>query len=208
VIGAINPDTILRIHGYKNPADVRPVIRDTAQTMLEQGLQLFEPVVHYRRVDIESLNEDRLELREPHITLYNPDFGTVLADCTEAAVFLLTLGKKTDEFSIGLLESDALLEAVFLESAAWLAIERATRSFVSELRRVCADDGLRLTKRLAPGYKDWSLTDQRKIFELFAETVIEITLLDGDCMKPKMSRSGLIGIRPATTETHQPSFES
>ena len=202
VIGDINSDTILRIHGYKKPTDVRPVIRDTAQIMLEKGMQLFEPIVHYQRMGIESVTETQLKLKGSNITLVNPDFGTVLSECTEAAVFLLTLGKKPDELSSMLQESDELLEAVFLESASWLAIERATRSFVGELRQVCANDGLRLTKRLAPGYKDWPLTDQRKLFELFSDIPIDITLLDGDCMKPKMSRSGLIGIRPASKRIH------
>ena len=196
VLDAINPDTILRIHGYKKPDEVRAVIRETAQRMLLEGMALFEPVVHYRKIAIQSLDGSRLSLNGDGTMLENPEFQTILAACTDVMVFLLTLGEKPDNRSSKLQQSDNLLEAVFLESASWLAIECTTRLFVNEIRRNAKTNDYRITRRLAPGYGDWPLTDQRSIFRLFASRKINIRLLEGDCMQPKMSRSGMYGIGP------------
>ena len=128
------------------------------------------------------------------MTLTNPEFGAVLKECEYILPFLLTLGHRPDQRSAQLQANDDLLEAVFLETACWLAIERATRSFVEQIRLITTSDNCRITRRLAPGYKDWPLSDQKKIFRLFANDNIQIKLLEGDCMQPKMSRSGVYGI--------------
>ena len=195
-IDAIDPDTILRIHGYKKPIEVKPIIRETAKNMLREGMSLFEPVVYYRKIAIQSLDSSSLRFRDDSTALQNPEFQTVLATCTDVVVFLLTLGDKPDKTSAKLQQSDDLLEAVFLESASWLAIERATRLFVNEIRRIATNSDCQLTRRLAPGYREWPLTDQRGIFQLFANRELNIRLLEGDCMQPKMSRSGMYGISP------------
>ena len=196
-IGNIEVDTILRIHGYKKPSDVRLAIREIAEKMIAVSIPLFEPVVYYRQCRIKSLDGTRLVLDNEETSLHNPEFSNPLSSCTDVMVFLLTLGDKPDRRSTLLQQSDNLLEALFLESASWLAIERATRSFVTELRRTSEACNTRITSRLAPGYGDWPLTDQQGIFSLFRGWDMKITLTDGDCMQPKMSRSGLYGIRPS-----------
>ncbi|MBL10589.1 MAG: hypothetical protein CL402_08785 [Acidiferrobacteraceae bacterium] len=195
-ISGIDPDTILRIHGYKEPDKVKPVIRDTAKTMLTTGMSLFEPVIYYREVQIQSLDGPDLHLNGNAVTFRNPDFDALLSGCSHIVVFLLTLGYAPDKKSTELVSTDDLLEAVFLETACWLGIERATRCFADEVRATAEINNCRITRRLAPGYKDWALTDQKHLFALFEGTDMEITLLDGDCMQPKMSRSGIYGIAP------------
>jgi hypothetical protein len=195
-IGNIEVDTILRIHGYKKPSEVRVAIRETAKKMIAVSIPLFEPTVYYRQFRVQTLDGSRLELDGGGVSLHNPEFSNALSACAEIMVFLLTLGDKPDTMSATLQQSDHLLEALFLESASWLAIETATRSFVTALRRQSKKRSCRITSRLAPGYGDWSLTDQQGIFRLFQGWDIKIRLTDGDCMQPKMSRSGLYGIRP------------
>ena len=195
-IDNIEVDTILRIHGYKKPSDVRLAIREIAEKMIAVSIPLFEPVVYYRQCRIKSLVGTRLVLDDGETSLRNPDFPNTLSSCTDVMVFLLTLGDKPDRRSTLLQQSDDLLEALFLESASWLGIERAKRSFVTELRRKSEECSTRITSRLAPGYGAWPLTDQQGIFSLFRGWDMKITLTDGDCMQPKMSRSGLYGIHP------------
>ena len=113
----------------------------------------------------------------------------------EIMVFLLTLGDKLDNLSTTLQEREDMLEALFLESVSWLAIEHATRSFVSVLRNDSKSKGFSITSRLAPGYGKWSLSGQEDIFSLFPKKDIPIRLTSAFCMQPKMSRSGIYGIR-------------
>jgi hypothetical protein len=196
-IDNIEVDTILRIHGYKEPSEVRLAIREIAAEMIAVSIPLFEPVVYYRQCHIKSLDGARLVLDNGETSLHNPEFSNALSSCTDVMIFLLTLGNRPDRRSTALQQTDNLLEALFLESASWLAIERATRSFVTEFRQASEASNTRITSRLAPGYGDWPLTDQERIFFLFRGWDLKITLTDGNCMQPKMSRSGLYGIRPS-----------
>ena len=189
-------DTMLRIHGYKKPEKVRQNIRSIAEKIRGVGLSLFDPVVFYRKVAISECKRTHIALDEDDIRLHNPIFGETLGECTDVVIFLLTLGEKLDELSTKLQQNDELLEAVFLETACWLGIERATRSFVKELRKSVEENAYRITRRLAPGYGEWDLSEQQKLFALFSDWNIGIQLIEGNCMYPKMSRSGMYGLRP------------
>ena len=196
VIETLNIDAMLRIHGYKNPEKVRQDIRRIAEKMRDVGSSLFDPVVFYRKVAITECKETHIELVQPKMKLHNPQFGETFRDCTDVVFFLLTLGEKLDEMSTELQQGEELLEAVFLETACWLGIEKATRSFVKELRKNAETESCRITRRFAPGYGEWNLSEQQNIFEVFSGWDINIRLIQGGCMHPKMSRSGMYGLRP------------
>ena len=65
-------------------------------------------------------------------------FPQTLAGCTEAAAFVLTLGARIDERVIAQCDAGDLLDALLLETAAWLALEDATRQFRAHLRAVAS----------------------------------------------------------------------
>lgn len=194
-IGEVAVNKILRIHGYKNPDEVRAAIRNIAKRVINISMPLFEPVIYYRQIPIQVLDQSRLTLACDNISFHNPAFSRVLSSCTDVMVFLLTLGKKLDKTSVELQENDQLLEALFLESVSWIAIENATRVFVTALRQKTNKNDCQITSRLAPGYGDWPLDEQQELFRLFQDWKLQISLTDKDCMIPKMSRSGLYGIR-------------
>ena len=100
------------------------------------------------------------------------------------------------------------LEALFLENAGWLAIERLSTQFGSYLRREIAPDGLMLGLRMGPGYSYnvhrpdaervmWPLEQQKELFSLFGNAALPVELMQSAAMKPKMSRSGLFAVLPS-----------
>jgi len=129
-------------------------------------------------------------------------FEKYIPECDEIAVFVMTLGSALDEIEHDMANSDKLIEAVFLETAGWLGIEQLTKLFSTFLRNQVASDGLRLGRRMSPGYTfrvegamcDWPLEDQKLIFDLFDKKKLAVELLDSCAMSPKMSRSGLYGL--------------
>ena len=92
-----------------------------------------------------------------------------------------------------------------LETAGWLGIEQATKQLAIHLREIVSVDGHRLSRRMAPGYGykiggkkcEWLLEEQRVLFELFDQEELPVQLLSSCAMVPKMSRSGLYGLRPS-----------
>ncbi len=196
-----DPDRMLRTQGYRNLGAVRPAIRRAAESCAILAANLVAPSIHYRRVPIDRIEGEQIVLTEGS-GFSCAAFPKMLGDSQEVIVFVLTLGQPLDTAAIELMEKFDLLEALFLETAGWLSIELATRSFVSALHRWAGPSGYRLSSRMGPGYAyrvegreaRWRLEDQVPLFSLFDSVQLPVRLLDSCAMLPKMSRSGLFGI--------------
>jgi hypothetical protein len=124
-------------------------------------------------------------------------FGAHLTQASDAVCFVLTLGPAVDERIGEMASGDELLEALFLETAGWLAVEDAVRKFRGHLNARLRPKRLRLTPRLGPGYVDWPLTEQPKLFSVFEGAPLPVALSEYCVMTPKKSISGLFGLIPA-----------
>ncbi len=204
-------DQILRMQGYKDLSRVHSEIRSIAVAMTALAEKSFKPAVHFRRELLKDISGDVLELGMG-AKFHSKAFGKYMSECHEVAVFVMTLGEPLDEIERDFAKSDKMLEAVFLETAGWLGIEQLTKLFSTFLRGALASEGLRLGRRMSPGYTfrveggmcDWPLEDQKPIFDLFDKKNLTVELLDSCAMSPKMSRSGLYGLCPKSKPTQQP----
>lgn len=203
----INPDKILRVHGYKDAGKVREDIREVAERYARIAEQLLDIEVHFRRARVERCEGDDFVL-EGGIRFESPVFGRYLTGCREVAAFVLTTGEALDAEVRKHIDSCDLVEALFLESSGWLAVEQATRLFSVELRRILAAEELRPTMRLGPGYiykvdgetVMWPLEQQEALFRLFDGHRLPVRLLESCAMLPKLSRSGLYGVSDGRRE--------
>lgn len=201
----IDPVKMLRIHGYRDLAKVRPVIRKAADEVAERATELIRPQGLARRVDVASYDEQRLTLVNGK-TFEDVAFEHVLDGARTVVAVVLTVGRALDEAVIASMENGRFepLEALFLETAGWLGIEWTTRAFVTDLQRRVAGEGVRVTRRLGPGYQykiggkhvHWPLEQQRRLFSVFDGLDVPVTLMESCAMLPKMSRSGLYGLTP------------
>lgn len=195
---------ILRIQGYVDPERVRPRIRLAAERAAEMAADLADGRVGYRRVPVTGLAAGRLELAGGH-RFHCGAFTRHLAECRCVVVFVLTAGAAFDERIGALMRDDQPVEGLFLDSAGWLAVESVTRQFSDGLKSAAAGSGLRVTRRMGPGYRyrvgartePWRLEEQRDLFAALAGAPLPARLLDSAAMLPKMSRSGLYGLRVA-----------
>jgi len=200
---SIDPLKMLRIHGYKDMDKVRPVIRKTAEVISKRAAEVMTSIVYFRRVPIADCDSDGLKLANG-LAFENHAFAHYLSGAAEVVVVVITVGKGLDDEVIGCMDGDEFepLEALFLETAGWLGIEWATKSFVNQLSELVGPEGLRPTQRMGPGYsykvdgdsEMWSLEDQRQLFEVFDGVDLPVRLLESCAMLPKMSRSGLYGL--------------
>lgn len=201
----IDPLKMLRIHGYKNLDKVRPVIRKAADDIAERAEGLMAPVVHARRIDVASYDDKRLSLVDG-TTFEDVAFEHVLDGARTVVVIVMTVGTALDQAVIASMDNATFepLDALFLETAGWLGIEAATKMFVRDLQSRTKNEGVRVTRRLGPGYQykiggeavHWPLEQQRKLFEVFDDEDLPVTLMESCAMLPKMSRSGIYGLTP------------
>ena len=201
----IAPERVLRVMGYRQETPIRTQVRRTAADMAALAATAATPAACYRRVPIAQCTPEALVLANG-VSLRSPIFAAWLAGGGEVAAFVLSLGGRFDSTQKNLAARGQALEAYMLEIAGWLAIEETTRHFRVHLASLARQDGLVLTRRMAPGYSfrldgrkvEWPLEDQQPLLSLFDDAVLPARLLEGGfAMTPKMSRSGLYGLRPA-----------
>lgn len=189
-------EPILRFQRYRDLGQVSPVIRDIAVQMTRVAEDLADPECAFITRPIDRVGADSVTLLEGP-TFFGRCFGTHVTGATDAVCFVLTIGSAVDNRVAELANGDDLLGALFLETAAWLAIEDAVRKFRVHIAAHARPKGQRLSPRLGPGYLDWSLTEQAALFSLFQGTTLPVELNDYCVMTPKKSLSGLFGLIPA-----------
>ena len=199
----VDPKKMLRIHGYRDLEKVRPVIKKAADDIAIEAENLMAPQAHSRHIDVISYGDSSMELSDGTV-FESVDFGNVLDNAPAVVLVILTVGRALDEAVLAAMDKFEPLDALFLETAGWLGIEAATKSFVNDLKQRARADGRRVTRRLGPGYSykiegrqmSWPLEQQRRLFGVFGDVELPITLLESCAMLPKMSRSGMYGLKP------------
>ena len=203
----VRAERILRIQGYSEPQRVRPRIRKAAEYAADLATELADGAVGFRHLAVSRLEDTTLELADGHAFQCGA-FGRYLAGCRSVVAFVLTAGPAFDTRIDELMHGDRPVEGLFLDSAGWLAVESVTRQFADTLKRELDGSALRLTRRMGPGYsyrigtrtEAWDLTEQRELFAALGDAPLPSTLLDSSAMHPKMSRSGLYGLRDVVTD--------
>jgi hypothetical protein len=186
---------VLRFQGYRTIEQPAAPIRDAAQAMIEAAEKLIDPRVAFITRDVERLGAESLTLSSGP-TFHGRCFATHLPRARQVVCFVATLGPALDERVTGLADADDLLEAVFLEAAGWLAIEKLLRAFRGSLgARVRPRQ--RLSPRLGPGFLDWPLTEQPALFSSFGDAPLPVSVSEYCVMTPKKSISGIFGLLPA-----------
>ena len=196
-------DQVLRVLGYSDMERVLPAVRSISEEVVGQVQNVVRPIVYFKHKAIKSCADGILKI-EDGIVLHCQAFQRYMDGCDEAVALVLTLGQSIDQLEADFSANEQLLEMVILEMAGWLAIEQATKQFAIYLRDMVKPGRHRLSRRMAPGYGykidgkkcNWSLEEQPKIFEFFEPGTLPVQLLESCAMTPKMSRSGLFGLRP------------
>lgn len=138
-------------------------------------------------------------------TFHSRRLAEHLAGCDRVIIFAATLGSGVDR------TTRALLVCSVAEGAAAQAVGAALmEGYCDELTEQYRQDfpGCVFLSRFSPGYGDWALTDQRKIFTLLeCEKKIGLTLTEGMMMAPTKSVTAIIGIKKAEAVAEENSHD-
>jgi hypothetical protein len=200
---AIDAERILRVQGYRDPARIRPRVRAIAERISGEIASIAAPEARYVRCPVESVADGVLALSGGH--KFNcVAFDRLLANATDVIVFVLTLGPGIDAATAARFAASEPVDALFIESAGWLCVEKATRMLAADVQAALLPEGLGVTFRLGPGYDYkageeravWGLEEQPALFKVFGDAPLPVELLDSCAMSPKLSRSGMFGVAP------------
>lgn len=112
----------------------------------------------------------------------------------QLAFFLCTAGEGISRWSKQLMNEGDLLKGYIADAVGSQIVESAADKMQNQLEEQMAQQGLRITNRYSPGYCEWNVVEQHKLFRLFPEQPFGISLTEGALMFPVKSVSGIIGI--------------
>ncbi len=117
-----------------------------------------------------------------------------LGDSEKMVLFACTAGDEVSKRSKELMKSGQMLEGYICDVIGSVLVEEAMsiihNRFIEELSKT----GLSSTNRYSPGYCDWNVDEQHKLFSFFPPGFCGIELSESALMHPIKSVSGVFGI--------------
>ncbi len=110
------------------------------------------------------------------------------------ALFICTAGPGISKRSQEMLTGENPALGYVFDVLGSMIVEAATDRMQNEIKRMVNSSGQVCTNRYSPGYCNWSVADQHKLFSFFPENCCGVRLTDSALMYPIKSVSGIIGI--------------
>lgn len=165
-------------------------IRNETENAAKEVKQLIKAEAVYKEMTITYKNgsvtlDDNLTIRSKKLT-------DLLSSCDKAVVFLVTIGSEVEQMIDQMMKNQPHY-GYLIDTAASLAAEAAAEYVNDSIIQSLVNDE-RTTLRYSPGYCDWPISEQRKLFRILSNKEVDIQLSDHFFMSPRKSISGIIGI--------------
>jgi hypothetical protein len=170
--------------------------RAKVEELQERFHELINPSLCYVDEQIAEIDRGTVHLHDG-TSFASPKLSKTLKGCEELICFLGTIGHKVDRAVQDLLDENRLSEAYILDAMASLAAENMVERFHQDMKTRYEEQGKHVTLRFSPGYCDWPLVDQKKLFDLLDSDQLDIQLTDSCFMRPRKSVSGVFGVMHA-----------
>lgn len=110
------------------------------------------------------------------------------------AVFLCTAGEEIGMISKKAMQEGDVLKGFIADAVGSNIVDSASELLQRKLEKSLMPSGKKITNRYSPGYCDWYVAEQHKLFNLLPENYTGIKLTHSALMQPIKSISGFIGI--------------
>ncbi len=124
----------------------------------------------------------------------NRMIGVALEGVEEIAVFIGTCGDEIERYSKKLIEEGNLLEGLIVDLIGSETTEKVAEYVHRKLAFEMELKGWKTTNRFSPGYCNWPVDEQHKLFSLMPSNASGVSLTDSSLMIPIKSVSGIIGL--------------
>jgi len=192
---SIQPLTVAEMMGYTDPETIPEPVIDSISEVLGKAKDLCDVRGGY------IISDDLIiDSKRTRIFSHNHWFETKqivthqLRRSEKAAWFVCSAGEELSAYSRKQTEDGDLVKGYTVDVLANIIVERAMDQIQEALKTEVAKQELKITNRYSPGYCDWDITEQKKLFKVFPENYLDISLTESCLMIPIKSVSGVIGI--------------
>ena len=189
----LEPGVLLPLLGVPAEKD-DPYTLQLTEACIDKCRSLMEPAGGYLRA--RAVPTGQKEAIAIHGTRFETGkiVGSKLFDATEFILFMGTAGPGPEQYSREQLEQGNYLEAFVADLVASAIAESVAIQIHHHVIDTAKSEGFLTTNRYSPGYCDWHVSEQQKLFGLFPPGYCGIILSDSSLMIPIKSISGVIGI--------------
>jgi hypothetical protein len=190
----LSEENLVNALGYKGietPTYIKPLIYKSISEIknhlnIECGYRLIDS-------DDFDITSTRMICKQVDF-VFHPIIGTHLKGAEQIAIFVSTLGIAFDNWSKEISDQNNYLEAFVIDTIGAELVENTADWLENKIFETSIKNGKRISNRLSPGYCNWNVNDQHKLFALLPEKFCGISLNKSAMMNPKKSISGVIGI--------------
>jgi hypothetical protein len=200
----INKNELVKLLGGEDYKNLSYSIRKKLTMWNEQLDNFLRPRLLYSLYKIKS-SRNALVL-ENNIVLKSTKLSKVFRGCSNLVCFLVTIGNVIEEEINSHTSQKRSSDAYILDAMGSVLVEDMAAQFHRRMRKKFQKEDKAVTIRLSPGYCDWLLEEQKKIFSLLDADKVGIELTDSYLMKPRKSISGIFGIMPSTYRQNHPPY--
>ena len=127
---------------------------------------------------------------------FHPDkiIVTQLKPAQQIAIFVCTAGNAITDLANEMMADDDVMQGYALDTIGSVVADRIALKIQQELENDSFQKGLKISDRFSPGYCDWDVAEQHKLFSLLPCGFCGVTLSASALMWPVKSVSGIIGI--------------
>ena len=199
----IDDRQVLREIGYNTKRKPPARILSLVDEYIENVKCLISPSYSGVVRDIKSVQGSRVVI-EGSIVFESEVLARLLEQCDQVAVFALTIGGHLEEMVDQLTDNGLVVQAAVLDAIGSAAVESVADFVHDTIGEIARARGLYPSRRFSPGYCDWEVSQQKKVFRVMKGDYAGIHLTDSCLMLPRKSISGIIGIGPSQIENYNP----
>lgn len=190
----VEEKNILRLLGYESD-HIEPFISETIQHRIAASKGMIAAIGGFTIRHLSSIvPADGLLIVDDETFHIEKIVASHLKKAEFIALFAVTIGKDLENHSEELFSHGEMLDGYVVNLIASEAAESAAEFIHHHIRDLALASHLHVTNRYSPGYCNWNVAEQFKLFRFFPESFTDISLTESALMNPVKSVSGIIGI--------------
>lgn len=192
LISSVEKKQVLSRIGYGDAENISSRIDSLVDDYIDNYHEFIMPSSACVYRDIGEVSAGHVRIGE--VTFESGILARLLQRCQRVAVFALTIGGYLEELVAYLSAEGMVLPATILDAVGSGAVEKLAGEIAAKIKHQAEAEGLVVSRRFSPGYCDWDITQQKKLFQLLNSNTAGVTLTQNMVMTPRKSISGIIGI--------------
>ena len=147
----------------------------------------------YRLLDVKKSSGQGLFIENYYLNLHKI-VASQLKKSEKAAVFICTIGSTMENWAKEMYKRGDFTTSYIIDTIASVTVECAVDLLHDFIANQMLLRQMKITNRYSPGYCNWDVSEQHKLFSLFPENIFGVTLTESALMLPVKSVSGIIGV--------------